>query len=45
MRQFLFGNETLLELLGWHMALLIAFTTGWFIARETYRHHHPDMKS
>ena len=42
MRQFLFGNETPFELLGWHLAILLAFISGWFMARETYKHRHPE---
>lgn len=37
MKQFLFGNETSLELIGWHLAVLIAAVLGWYL---THLHHH-----
>ena len=29
MREFLFGHETALELVGWHLAVLLALLTGY----------------
>ena len=43
MKQFLFGSETGWELLGWHLAVLLAFVSGWFLARETYKRRHPNV--
>lgn len=37
MKDFFVGKETTIELVGWHLALLIAFCIGRYV---THLHHH-----
>jgi hypothetical protein len=37
MRHFLFGTETSWEIFGWHLAVLLAFVSGWFVARDWHK--------
>ena len=37
MKEFFVGNESTIALVGWHLAILLAFVIGWFVM---HLHHH-----
>ena len=37
MKEFLFGHQNVIDIVGWHVALLLAFCIGWLL---THLHHH-----
>jgi hypothetical protein len=38
---FLFGDQHWHSVIGWHLAVFIAFYIGWHLS---HRHHHPRRK-